>query len=117
MSARNASRSSPKALTVCPVVVAMNPPPHSAVAAGDGVLRAGCARIGEDIRRVAIFHQCAEMEKGGFLTDARRLLNIVRDDQDRIFAAQFVDQLLNLGGGDRIESRTGLVHKDKFEKE
>ena len=52
------------------------------------------------------------MEEGGALRDARGLLHIVGDDDDRIAAAQLVDQLLDLGGGDRIERRAGLVHQD-----
>src|SRR3546814_11482763 len=90
MSARSSSRSSSNALTVCPVVVAMNLPPHSAVAAGDVILGTGFARVGEDFRRVAIFDQVAEMEKRRLLADARSLLHIVGDDHDRIAPAQFV---------------------------
>jgi hypothetical protein len=36
----------------------------------------------------------------------------VGDDRDRVAPAQLVDQLLDPGGGDRIERRAGLVHQD-----
>ena len=54
------------------------------------------------------------MEEGGPLRHARRLLHVMGDDGDRITAAQLVDQLLDLGGGDRVERRAGLVHQDHF---
>ena len=43
------------------------------------------------------------MEEGRALRHARGLLHVVGDDHDRIAAAQLVDQLLDLGGRDRIE--------------
>ena len=70
------------------------------------------ARIGEDLARLAIFDQLAEVEKGGALRHARGLLHVVGDDDDRVAAAQLVDQFLDLGGGDRVERRAGLVHQD-----
>ena len=63
---------------------------------------------------LAIFDQLAEVEEGGALRHARRLLHVVGDDDDRVAAAQLVDQLLDLGGGDRIERRARLVHQDHF---
>src|SRR3546814_12431010 len=52
------------------------------------------------------------MEKRRLLADARSLLHIVGDDHDRIAPAQFVDQFLDLGGGDRVQRRAWLVHQD-----
>ena len=44
--------------------------------------------------------------------DARRLLHVVGDDDDRVVGLQLVDQLLDLGGRDRIERRARLVEQD-----
>ena len=63
---------------------------------------------------LAVFDQLAEVEEGGALRHARGLLHVVGDDRDRVAAAKLVDQLLDLGGGDRIERRAGLVHQDHF---
>ena len=63
---------------------------------------------------LAVFDQLAEVEEGGPLRHARGLLHVVGDDRDRVAAAKLVDQLLDLGGGDRIERRAGLVHQDDF---
>ena len=54
----------------------------------------------------------AEVEESGPLRHARGLLHVVGDDDDRVAAAKLVDQLLDLGGGDRVERRAGLVHQD-----
>ena len=54
------------------------------------------------------------MEEGGALADAGGLLHGVGDDHDRIAAREVRDQLLDLGGGDRVERRTGFVHQDDF---
>ena len=54
------------------------------------------------------------MEEGGALRYARGLLHVVGDDDDAVTAAQFVDQFLDLGGGDRVQRRAGLVHQDDF---
>src|SRR3712207_2420014 len=106
--ARSWSRSWSKALTVWALMRLGS----SAVAAGDVILGAGLAGIGEDFGRLAIFDEVAEVEKGGLLRDPRRLLHVVGDDHDRIAAAKLVDQLLDLGGGDRIERGSRLVHQD-----
>src|SRR6476619_5383026 len=113
MSARNRSRSSSNALIVCPLVVAIVML-RSAVAAGDIILGALLARVGEDLARLAIFDHLAEVEERRPLRHARGLLHVVRDDRDRVAATQFVDQLLNLRRGDRVEGRAGLVHQDHF---
>jgi hypothetical protein len=46
-------------------------------------------------------------KKAVFWLTARGLLHVVRDDHDRVAAAQLVDQLLDLGGRDRIERGGG----------
>jgi hypothetical protein len=54
--------------------------------------------------------QPADVEKGGAVGHPGRLLHVVGDDDDGV-AAQFVDQLLDLLGGHRIEGRARLVHQ------
>src|SRR3569833_112362 len=56
--------------------------------------------------------QLAEVHVGGVVGLVRRLLHVVRDDHDRIVLLQLVDQLLDLGGRDRIERRARLVEQD-----
>ena len=60
----------------------------------------------------AFLDQIAEMEEGGALRDARGLLHVVGDDDDGVVLLQLVDQLLDMGRGDRIERRARLVHQD-----
>src|SRR3546814_1355796 len=74
----------------------------SAITPGDIILGAVLLRVGEDIGGLAIFDQRPEVEKGGALRHAGRLLHIVGDDHDRIFAAQLVDQFLDLRRGNEI---------------
>ena len=56
--------------------------------------------------------QLAEIHEGGEVGDARGLLHVVGDDHDRVVVLQLVDQLLDLGGRDRIERRARLVEQD-----
>ena len=72
------------------------------------------ARVRENLAGLAIFDQLTEVEESRSLRHARGLLHVVGDDGDGIAPAQFVDQLLDLGGGDRVKRRTGLVHQDHF---
>src|SRR5688500_2597851 len=78
MLARSRLRSSSKALSVWPVVAMFVR--SSAVAAGDVILGSLDPRIGEDLRRLAIFDELAEVEESGALRDPRRLLHVVGDD-------------------------------------
>ncbi|PAV92986.1 hypothetical protein WR25_06722 [Diploscapter pachys] len=71
-------------------------------------------RVGEDVAGRAAFDQLAEVEEGGALGDARGLLHVVRDDDDGVATAQFVDQLLDARGGDGIERAARFVHQDDF---
>ena len=52
------------------------------------------------------------MEEGRSLRDARRLLHVMGDEDDRVAAAKLVDQFLDPRRGDRVERRAGLVHQD-----
>src|SRR4051794_20255705 len=111
MSARSRSMSSSNALSVCPLACCMSLL-RSAIAAGDIIRRAPLARIGEDLRRLAVFDHLAEVEESGPLRHSRGLLHVVGDNSDGVAAAKLVNQLLDLGGGDRIECRARLVHQD-----
>src|ERR1700730_13823676 len=86
----------------------------SAEAAGDIGLCALVLRRREDRFRRAELDQLAQIHEGGEVRDARRLLHVVGDDDDRVFLLQLVDQLLDLGGRDRIERRARLVEQNHF---
>ena len=45
---------------------------------------------------------------------ARRLLHVMSDNHDRVFLFQLENQVFNFGGGDRIKSRSGLIHQQHF---
>src|SRR3954452_23064903 len=80
--------------------------------AGDVILRAPVGRRREDLAGVVELDQLAEIHEGGLVGDARRLLHVVGDDSDRVILGQLLDQLLDLGGRDRVERRTGFVEQD-----
>src|SRR5262245_21678442 len=109
-------RSTSNAFAVCSVtaicVVLAGYPCDLAEAAGDVVLRAAIARSGEHLARGVELDQLAEIHEGGEVGDARRLLHVVGDDHDRVVLLELVDQLLDLGGGDRVERRARLVEQD-----
>src|SRR6476469_3837983 len=113
MRARSRSMSSSKALSVCPLACCITGL-RSAVTAGNIVLGALLARIGEDFRGLPIFDELAEVEECSPLRYPRGLLQVVRHDRDRIAAAKLVDQLLDFGRRDRVERRAGFVHQDDF---
>ena len=60
----------------------------------------------------AALDQLAEPEERRDVRDARRLLHVVRHDDDRVPRLQLVDQLLDALRGDRIERRRRLVHQE-----
>src|SRR5262249_16786635 len=60
----------------------------------------------------AKFDQSTEVHESGVVRYPASLLHIVRYRHDRIFSFQFVDQFLDLGGGDGIERRTRLIHQN-----
>src|SRR3954453_14466851 len=109
-------RSTSKAFAVCSGItiyfVLAGANRDLAEAAGDVVLRASIARRGEHLARVVELDQLAEIHEGGEIGDARRLLHVVGDDHDRVVLFELVDQLLDLGGRDRIEPRARLVEQD-----
>src|SRR5580700_5569828 len=85
---------------------------RSAEASRDIVLRTLIVRRSEHFAGRVEFDQLAEIHEGGELRDARRLLHVVGDDHDGVVVGQFVDQLFDLGGGDRVERRARLVEQD-----
>src|SRR5689334_14422551 len=96
-----------KALTVCSVMAF-----PSTEAAGDVVLRARVARRHEDLAGLIELDQLAEIHEGGVIGDARRLLHVVGDEHDRVLVLELRDQLLDLGGRDRVERRARLIEQD-----
>src|SRR3984893_3029526 len=86
----------------------------STEAAGDVVFGQPLLRIGEYQIRRADFDQIAHVEIRGALRYARRLLHIVRHDDDGVIRAQFIDQILDPRARYRIQRRRGFVHQDDF---
>src|SRR5581483_6348720 len=94
---------------------------RSAEAASDVALRAGVGRVGEDLLRPAEFHQAAvagavllvaDAHEGRHVGHAGRLLHVVGHDDDRVVPLELLHQVLDPGGGDRVEGRARLVHQD-----
>src|SRR6202167_1155541 len=106
----NSCRSLSNALAVCSEAMI----PSSTEPAGDVILRASIARRGENLVGIVEFDQLTKIHEGGLVGDARGLLHVVGDDRNRVVLRQFLDQLLDLGGRNRIERRTGLVEQDHF---
>src|SRR5580700_10748655 len=104
----NSCRSLSNALAVCSVAMFLS----SAEPAGDVILRASIARRGENLVGVVEFDQLTKIHEGGLVGDARGLLPIVGDDRNSVVLRQLLDQLLDLGGRNRIERRAGLVEQD-----
>src|ERR1700676_4766302 len=75
----------------------------STEAAGDVVFGQPLLRIGENQIRRADFDQIAQVEIRGTLRYPRRLLHIVRHDDNGVIRAQFVDQVLDPRARDRIQ--------------
>src|SRR6202166_72601 len=104
----NSCRSLSNALAVCSEAMSLS----SAEPAGNVVLGASIARRGEDLVGFVEFDQLAEIHEGGLVGDARRLLHVMGDDSDGVVLRKLLDQLLDLGGRDRIERRARLVEQD-----
>jgi hypothetical protein len=58
-----------------------------------------------------VFDQVAQVHEGGEVGDARGLLHVVGHDRDRVVLLQFLDQLLDAAGRNRIERRSRLVEQ------
>src|SRR5215467_5264057 len=107
-------RSTSKAFAVCSLIVTVIAviPRRSAEATGDIVLRAPVARRREYLAGRVELGQLAQIHERREIRDAGGLLHVMRDDHDRIVRLELVDQLLDLGGRDRIERRAGLIEQD-----
>src|SRR6185503_18706695 len=73
-----------------------------AEAAGDVVLGVLLARPHADVAGAAELDQVAEIHVGGEVRAARRLLHVVRDDDDGVVGLELVDEFLDLAGRDRV---------------
>src|SRR4029077_15512594 len=80
----------------------------------DIVLRLPLSGIGEDLLRLIIFDKLAEIEKRRAIRAAGGLLHIMGDYDNGELGLQFMDEILHLGRGDRIESGTRLVHEQNL---
>src|SRR3989442_8302006 len=80
--------------------------------AGDVIFGLLVPRIGEQLPRHAEFHQLAQEHEARVVAHAGRLLHVVRDDHDGIAVLEIEHELLDLGGGNRIEGRARLVHEE-----
>src|SRR3954453_6432559 len=75
----------------------------SAELPGDVVLGARVVGLGEDLLGLAVLDQLAvEHERRG-VGHARRLLHVVRDDDDRVALLELVDELFDAQRRDRVE--------------
>ena len=63
----------------------------------------------EDRFRVAKLNQLAQIHECGVLGNASSLLHAVTDDNDRVVFLEFVNQLFNAGGGNRVKRRARFV--------
>src|SRR2546421_347031 len=76
---------------------------------GDVVLGLLLLRLDEQLVGDAELDQLAKIHVGGEVRHARRLLHIVRHDEDGDALLKIVDQLLDRGGGDGVERRGGFI--------
>src|SRR5689334_17816982 len=89
----------------------------SAEAAGDVRLGGFLVRDAEDLLGGVHLDQATwlagagEVEERGVLGDSGGLLHVVGHDDDRVLLLELVDQVLDRGGGDRVEGGAGLVHQ------
>src|ERR1700710_2673418 len=81
----------------------------SAEPSGDVVLGPLLGGIGEDLLRgthldeLTRLADAGEIEERGAVGDPRRLLHVVRDDDDRVLRLQFLDEVLDRERRDRVE--------------
>src|SRR6056297_1255453 len=102
------SRSRSNALAICSWFTILSNP------SGDVAFGAAVFGVCENLRRIAVFHEVAQVKERGFLADARGLLHRVGHDHNGVVLAQFVDQFLDLGGGDRVQRGAGFVHQQNL---
>src|SRR6516164_7723678 len=78
------------------------------------ILRAPVARRGEDPAGSVELDEVAEIHESGEIRHARGLLHVMSDYGDGVVVLELVDELLDLGGRDRVERRAGLVEQNHF---
>jgi len=59
-------------------------------------------------------HHAAVQEEARLLCHAGGLLHVVSHNHDGVLRLQLKDQIFDLGGGDRVQSRGGLIHQQHF---
>src|SRR5271168_2214922 len=101
------SSSSSKRFSVCSLAIYCSFPTLAGSAEAPGNVGLSPLVLGGREHRsgLAELDHLAEIHEGGEVRYPRRLLHVVGDDHDRVVLLQFVDQLLDLGGRDRIERR------------
>ena len=80
--------------------------------ARDVVFRFLFLRRREELRGRPELDERAFVEERGEVGHASRLLHVVRDDNDRVLAAQFGDQVLDAGRRPWIQGRARFVHQN-----
>src|SRR5450432_360246 len=82
-----------------------------AKAARDVVFRPLVRRLREEYVSSIELDELTHVEEGGVVGDARRLLHVVRHDDDRIVGRDLVDELLDVRRRDGVQRRGRLVHE------
>src|SRR6266542_3838053 len=77
---------------------------------GNIVFRLALTRICKNFRGRPKLDQLSKIKESGVIGDASGLLHVVRYGYDRVLGFELIDQFLDLGRGDRIKRRTGLIH-------
>src|ERR1700687_2809628 len=101
------SRSRSYCLDACSLTAMLTKP------SGDVVLGLLLLRLDEQLVGDAELDQLAEIHVGREVRDARRLLTVLRHEQAVDALLQIVDQLLDRGGGDRVECRRRLIEQQQ----
>src|SRR5262249_14660652 len=70
--------------------------------------------IGKHFFCLIKLYQFSHQEEAGKIRDARRLLHVVGDDDDRVVLLELKDQIFNLRSGDGIERGSRFVHQHNF---
>src|SRR5579883_856525 len=81
---------------------------------GDVVFGSRVTGVREEHVGLVVFDQLTQIEERSVVRDARGLLHVVSDDDDRVAIGQLVDQLFHFGGGNGVQCRAGLVHEQHF---
>ena len=82
--------------------------------ARDVIFRFSLRRILEDDIGLIMLDQLAQQEETSGIGHARRLLHIVRDDDDGALIFQTHQQIFDLRRGNRIERGTGFIEQKHF---